>query len=171
MTYIIDTGWFDEGGSCQFYPIVGQKNKAFKEFKSKKYAKEALRTQKLLNKYSLAPAVYSDIIKLPYKNISNLMSEYGFITQIAKPFVLRPIKKQRIKDHKILSKIQNLVDDIKKYAKLNFWDCHQYNIGLINKRPVCIDTGPESFDPLSDFWGLGKPGPKCSYCLEYRCRC
>jgi hypothetical protein len=170
MNYTIDIEYFDEGGYCQFYPLVGETNKGFKEFRSEKDAKEALFFQELLNKYNLAPAIYSDIIKLPIKNIS-LVSSYGFVTEIAVFLTPKPIKRWTKNHINLLTKIQDLVEDIKYYTNLDFWDCHQSNVGLINNRLVCIDTGAESFDPSSDAWGLGKPGPRCNYCDKYICRC
>jgi hypothetical protein len=170
MNYIVDTTWFEEGGYCQFYPLVGEKNKGFKEFKDYENAIEAFKIQQLLYQYKLAPKIYSDIITIPFKN-SPYITSYGFVCQIARYLTSKPIRRWNKKHICWLKKIQNLVEDIKYYTKLDFWDCHQHNIGLINKRLVCIDTGNESFDPSSDAWGLGKPGPQCYYCSEYMCKC
>ena len=74
-----------------------------------------------------------------------------------------------------LKKLQKLVEDIAQKTKLKFWDCHYGNIGYIirDKKPVlvCIDTGKESFRNANNAWGYADPGPKCSYCLRYACRC
>lgn len=170
MNYTIDIEWFDEGGYCNFYPLVGEKNKGFKEFKSEKDAQSALFFQQLLNKYGLSPATYSDIVKLPIKNLS-LVSSYGFVTEIAQFLTPKRITRWSKKYIRHLEKIQDLVEDIKYYTNLDFWDCHQHNVGLIDDKLVCIDTGLESFDPSSDAWGLGNPGPQCYYCYEYFCKC
>ncbi len=170
MEYVLDIEWFDEGGYCQFYPILNESKKGFKEFKNRADAKQALIIQRLLSEYGLSPIVYSDIIKLPINN-TDLYSSYGFVTEIAEYLTPHPIKKWTQKHISLLSCIQDLVDNIRKHTKLNFWDCHQQNVGWIEKRLVCIDTGKESFDPSSDAWGLGKPGPQCYYCNSYICQC
>jgi hypothetical protein len=170
MNYTIDSEWFDEGGYCNFYPLLDETNKGFKEFKSEKDAKAALFFQQLLSKYGLSPIAYTDVVKLPIKDIS-LYSSYGFVTEIAEYLTTEPITRWSKKYTHFLEKIQDLVEDIKHHTNLDFWDCHQYNIGLINDKLVCIDTGLESFDPASDAWGLGKPGPQCYYCYEYFCKC
>lgn len=171
MNYIVDIHWFDEGGYCQFYPLLNEPKKGFKEFRSKKDAKEAFLIQKLLNQYGLSPALYSDIVRLPINNTNLYTTAYGFVTEMADHLTPRPIQKWTEKHINLLSGIQDLVDNIRKCTKLNFWDCHQENVGWINNNLVCIDTGKESFDPSSDAWGLGKPGPECYYCNGYICSC
>jgi hypothetical protein len=170
MSYVVDISWFDEGGYCQFYPLVGENTKGFKEFKNYEDAEQAFINQQLLNKYKLAPKIYSDIIRVPVKD-SPYITSYGFVSQMANYLTRKPILRWKNKYLNCLEKIQNLVESIKYHTGLDFWDCHQYNVGLINKRIVCIDTGNESFDPSSDAWGLGKPGPKCYYCHKYICKC
>jgi len=170
MNYIIDNTWFDEGGYCNFYSLVNETNKGFKEFKNYKEAKKAFDNQILLYKYKLSPQIYSNIIRLPIKD-STYTSSYGFVTETAEYFATEPITRWSKKYTHLLEKIQDLVEHIKYHTNLDFWDCHQYNIGLINDKLVCIDTGNESFDPSSDAWGLGKPGPQCYYCYKYYCKC
>jgi hypothetical protein len=67
------------------------------------------------------------------------------------------------------------VTKIHEKTKLKFWDCHWSNVGVIQRKGrnkvVCIDTGKESFDGCANAWGFADPGPKCSYCLRYQCRC
>jgi hypothetical protein len=74
-----------------------------------------------------------------------------------------------------MKEIQSLVEEIYQKTGLKFWDCHWYNVGTVkrhNKRKVvCIDTGKESFDGDSNAWGFADPGPKCSYCNRYKCKC
>jgi hypothetical protein len=71
--------------------------------------------------------------------------------------------------------IQNLVNDIELKTGLKFWDCHWFNVGIIKRDRknlvVCIDTGKESFDAISNAWGFADPGPKCGYCSRYQCKC
>ena len=166
IDYQISLDYFDEGGSVQFYPIKNHKNLGFKEFRSKHHAIIAYKNQKRLAKFDLAPKVLSLLISLPFATLPDIISGWGFITEIAK------IPEENSFP---LKKIQNLVDEIYKKTKLKFWDCHWYNLGLIvrgrSKKIVCIDTGQESFDHLSNAWGNVNPGPKCGYCYKYKCKC
>lgn len=170
MKYIVNTrAPFDEGGSAEFYPISGKRNIGFKQFRDKKFATAAWKKQKLLSKFSLAPKVLSQVIKLPiiYKDYCD-QTNWGFITE-----------KARVIDEKIMrtrmDEIQNLVETIYKKTRLKFWDCHYYNIGYIKRnnksKLVCIDTGHESFLRDSNAWGFASPGPKCNYCNKYQCLC
>jgi len=162
----------EEGGYCQFYYIKDHSSLGFKEFRSKDYAKFAYSVQKKLAKFDLAPQVYSDICKLEFSTINDhwlpLSTEWGYVTEIASPV-------SYTENCRTLRKIQNLVEDIFTISKLKFWDCHFYNLGLIkrgkSKKIVCIDTGRESFDGYSNAWGNPDPGPKCSYCFTYKCKC
>ena len=161
---------YDEGGYCQFYRI---KNTllGFKEFKSKKVAKESYDIQKKLSNLDLAPRVYAKVCRLKFNNIDidycfTDKTNWGYLTEVAivgtEKFV--PLKK-----------VQILVNNIFNETGLKFWDCHWYNIGTIirNKRKklVCIDTGKESFDGTANAWGFAEPGPKCCYCQKYKCKC
>lgn len=172
-SYLIDySDWFDEGGSCQFYPIKNEKNLGFKEFGSKQKAVYAYKIQRKLSRYDLAPKLFTTITKLGFAKDCNgwtpEVSDWGFVTEIAKPV------KFSTKNDK-LRLIQRLVEDIFEKTKLKFWDCHFDNIGLVKRKNrnklVCIDTGKESFSGLSNAWGFSDPGPKCSYCEKYQCRC
>jgi hypothetical protein len=93
------------------------------------------------------------------------ISGWGYITELAKP---TNVNIQ-------LWKIQRLVDAIYDKTKLKFWDCHSLNIGYIirkgKKKLVCIDTGKETWDGYANYFGNSDPGPKCSYCLRYKCKC
>lgn len=156
----------DEGGSAGFYTLKESKTIGFKEFFSKKDATFAYKTQLKLAKLGLAPKVYGKICKIQIEhrcfNGDRWFEStgWGFLTQIVK--IRKKLSHQ---------KIQKLVDDIRKKTRLSFWDCHEYNIGIINKKYVCIDTGKESFDRLSDAWGMGTPGPLCKECNKYNCIC
>lgn len=151
----------DEGGSSCFYILKESKNLGFKEFDCKEKANSAYKIQVKLSKLGLSPKVYGKVCKIDMDCYDHIGSTgWGFITQIVK------IRKKL--SHK---KIQQLVDNIRKKTKLSFWDCHEYNIGILNKQYVCIDTGKESFDSLSDAWGMGTPGPFCSECNKYSCKC
>jgi len=176
MKYTIDINYFDEGGSAEFYHIKEDKNLGFKQFRNKKFANTAYNKQKLLSKFGLAPKVYGKVCRLEMK-IENFGGEghdyldytnWGYVTE-----------KARVADEKVMKKrlreIQSLVESIEKKTKLKFWDCHYYNMGYIKRnnkaKLVCIDTGIESFNRDVDAWGMGTPGPKCSYCKKYQCRC
>lgn len=161
----------DEGGYCSVASIIDNKDIVFKQFCSKNKAQEALKYQKILAKYDLAPKIYSEICKLRYSNFNGLSlidkkSSWGYVTE-------RAMKVSHSKKNMIL--VQNLVDDIRYAVKLKFWDCHWYNVGFIKrgkfKKLVCIDTGKESFDGYSNAWGNPDPGPLCSYCNTYKCNC
>lgn len=172
INYEIDySGWFEEGGYCQVYPIKDHKRLVFKEFRNKKKASEALFYQTKLAKFDLAPKIYSSICKLKFAQEKDILfdeqSDWGYITEYAK--ACRPNKDATMPE------IQSLVDDILIKTGLKFWDCHWYNIGFIKrnkkKKIVCIDTGKESFNGISNAWGMSTPGPKCCFCKKYQCDC
>ena len=167
--YIINYEWpVSEGVSVQFYRLIGYKNLGFKEFsgrKGKKKANFACAKQKQLSKLGLAPKVIGNVCKVKCVDKDMLfLSDWGYITQIA-----------QTKEKYSMKEIQSLVDNIKEKAGLKFWDCHDYNIGILKVRGknklVCIDTGEESFDRECNAWGFREPGPKCVDCKKYNCDC
>lgn len=147
-------------------------NKVFKAFRSKDIATVSLTYQKKLAKYNLAPQVYTTLFHI---NNPAKKSGWGFITEKAEDFYSDYAACAKFDSCGALRKIQKLVEDIAQKTKLKFWDCHYGNIGYIirDKKPVlvCIDTGKESFRNANNAWGYADPGPKCSYCLRYACRC
>jgi len=146
-------------------------NKVFKAFRSKDIATVSLTYQKKLAKYNLAPQVYTTLFHI---NNPAKKSGWGFITEKAENFYSE-VAWAKFDSCGALRKLQKLVEDIAQKTKLKFWDCHYGNIGYIirEKKPVlvCIDTGKESFRNANNAWGYADPGPKCSYCLRYACRC
>ncbi len=146
-------------------------NKVFKAFRSKDIATVSLTYQKKLAKYNLAPQVYTTLFHI---NNPAKKSGWGFITEKAENFYSE-VAWAKFDSCGALKKLQKLVEDIAQKTKLKFWDCHYGNIGYIirDKKPVlvCIDTGKESFRNANNAWGYADPGPKCSYCLRYACRC
>ena len=157
----------DEGGSAGFYRLKESKTLGFKEFRSKRDANFAYKTQKRLSRLGLAPKVYGKVCKIkvdikdPY--FDEEWSEptgWGFLTQIV-----------RVSQKLSRKKIQDLVEKIYKKTKLSFWDCHHYNIGTYRNKYLCIDTGRESFDRDCNAWGMENPGPKCYECNKYTCKC
>lgn len=156
----------DEGGSSVFYTLKESKTIGFKEFHSKQKAEYAYKIQKKLAKLGLSPKVYGKICKIKIEGKDYFgdrwveESGWGFLTQIVK------IKKRLSRQ-----KIQKLVNDIRKKARLSFWDCHEYNIGVYRNKYVCIDTGKESFDCDCNAWGNLYPGPLCNECNKYSCKC
>lgn len=169
--YLIDySGWSDEGGYCQVYPIKDKQDWVFKEFKNRKKAQESLSLQKKLAQYDLAPQIYSKLCRLNFMPEDGYHpdepSDWGYITERAYPVH---------HNDKTMKDIQHLVETIHIQTGLKFWDCHWYNVGTIKrhntKKLVCIDTGKESFNGISNAWGFADPGPKCSYCHRYQCRC
>lgn len=170
-SYLIDySGWSDEGGYCQVYPIKDKTGWIFKEFKNKKKATESYKYQKILSKFDLAPQIYSKICQLEFAEDDGWKpdepSDWGYITERA-----YPVKHC----DSTMRQIQDLVESVKLKTGLKFWDCHWYNVGLVlrhnKKKLVCIDTGKESFSGTANAWGFSDPGPKCCYCEEYQCRC
>ena len=169
--YLIDySDWFDEGGYCQVYPIKNKSNWIFKEFRNKKKAQESISIQKKLAKYNLAPYVYSGVCRLDFAEDGDWKpddpSDWGYITEKAK---MVP------HNDKIMRNIQCLVEEIQEKTGLKFWDSHWYNVGFVKRNKlnklVCIDTGKESFNGIANAWGFCDPGPKCSYCNKYQCKC
>ena len=167
--YLIDySGWFDEGGYCQVYPIKDHKGLIFKEFRNKKKALESYKFQSSLAKHDLAPKIHSKVCQLNFAEDDgwqpDYISDWGYITEYA-----------FVSDKVSLQDIQSLVDDIYDKTSLKFWDCHYYNVGLVSrnniKKLVCIDTGKESFEGFSNAWGFEFPGPKCNFCFNYQCKC
>jgi hypothetical protein len=177
--YVIDTDKVeisDSGGQCDYLYIKNEPHLGFKSFAKKNKAQQAYRIQKKLAKLDLAPKLFSGICRLAYYydpkllefwNPTETITGWGFITERA---VLmdyeNPIP---------YKKIQDLVDSIWDRTKMKFWDCHENNVGYIKrgrfKKLVCIDTGKESFQCYANAWGFEQPGPKCSYCLRYQCKC
>ena len=158
---------FDQGGYCAFYTINSSYGIAFKEFISKSRAEYARKVQVKLSKFDLAPKVASKLCKLNYEKLfPNQKSGWGYITEVAKT-----VEKNKVS----LNKIQKLVDDIFNNTKLKFWDCHWANLGYIirkgKRKLVCIDTGKETWDGYANYFGNTDPGPKCAYCIKYKCKC
>jgi len=171
MEYLIDySGWSDEGGYCQVYPIKNKTNLVFKEFRNKKKAQESIILHKKLTKYDLAPKLYSNLCKLDFMKEDGWNpeepSDWGYITERAYPVN---------HNDKTMQEIQYLVDNIQDKTGLKFWDCHWYNVGIVKrnttKKIVCIDTGKESFNGICNAWGMATPGPKCCYCNKFQCKC
>ena len=151
--YLIDySGWSDEGGSCQVYPIKDKQDWIFKEFRNKKKAQESYKYHKLLAKFDLAPKIYSKIIRLEFAEEDGFKpcepSDWGYITERA-----YPIKHT----NGGMRKIQDLVEIIHDTTGFQFWDCHWFNVGLVSREDkhklVCIDTGKESFQSFNNAWG------------------
>lgn len=173
MKYVIKQDFIGEGGSAEFYILNENKNLGFKQFRNKRFALASYKRQKLLSQNDLAPKVIGTVQKLKidldadtYQGESN----WGYITEIA-----TIPKTSSWKKKKNLRLMQKLVDEIKEKTKLEFWDCHYYNVGYIKRnnkaKLVCIDTGKESFERLSNMWGNINPGPKCKECHKYFCSC
>jgi hypothetical protein len=156
----------DGGGYCTLYKISNSSSLGFKEFISKSRADYARKIQIKLSEHDLAPKVSSKLCRMGYEPLFiDQLSGWGYITELAQP------TNQNIN----LWQIQRLVDDIHDSTKLKFWDCHSANLGYIirkgKKKLVCIDTGKESWDGYANYWQNSDPGPKCSYCSKYKCKC
>jgi hypothetical protein len=171
--YLLDNTTFAEGGYAQFYDIIDHPGLGFKEFRNKNKAIYSYRVQKQLSKFDLSPKVHGNLCRLDfitYKDCLSDISGWGYITEKA------VVSRDNDDDYPYtLASIQKLVNTIYNKTKLKFWDCHWWNIGLIERKGktklVCIDTGKESFDGYVNAWGFANPGPKCCYCLKYQCRC
>lgn len=158
---IEDPDTYSGGGSAEFFYLKNSKDLGFKQFKNKDWAIDAHKRQDKLSKLDLAPKIYSDITRL--KNTG-----WGFVTERAVVFDEEIMLKR-------LKQIQQLVNTIYLKTGWKFWDCHYYNVGYVIRKKgdilVCIDTGKESFSAIGNAWGNPDPGPKCSYCNKYNCRC
>lgn len=169
MEYSIEPFEDGEGGYCEFYNIVEDSSLGFKSFSKKCRAIKAYNNQKKLSKFGLAPKVVGQITKLPfYIKGRRFISNWGYITQKADEV-------EEDYSEKSLQQIQKLVEKIYDKTQLKFWDCHWWNIGIVQyrKKPrvVCIDTGSESFIRDYNAWGFNTPGPKCDLCDQYQCKC
>ena len=170
--YLVDTSYMDDSGSyCDFLPIKGEDRLGFKSFKLKKRANETYQIQKKLAKFNLAPQIITEVCKIPYSYDPELLkywtpeqtvTSWGYVTEKATMLDI---------DDMPYEELENLVNKIREKTGLKFWDCHWTNVGYINNRLVCIDTGKESFTPYCNAWGFLEPGPKCPYCNEYQCYC
>ncbi len=170
--YLVDMSYMDDsGGYCDFLPIRSHPELGFKSFNTKSRAIKAYSKQAVLSKFDLAPKIVSQVCKIPYSYDPELLkywtpeqtvTSWGYVTEKATMLDI---------DDTPYSKLQNLVNKIKEQTGLKFWDCHWTNVGYINNRLVCIDTGKESFTPYCNAWGFLEPGPKCPYCNDYQCYC
>jgi hypothetical protein len=159
-----------QGGFCSVFRILGREDIVFKQFDSKKTATESYKNQLILSRFDLAPKIHSKICRLnyaPYGFYSvDEPSLWGYVVEKA-----NPVNHTKI----TMKKLQILVESIAEKTSLKFWDCHWYNVGSVKrgktKKLVCIDTGKESFSGYSNAWGNPDPGPKCSYCNTYECKC
>jgi hypothetical protein len=156
----------EDGGYCTLFKVSNEPSLGFKEFISKSRAEYARKTQIKLSKHDLAPKVFSGLCRMGYEPLFvDQISGWGYVTELAKPTKLNIN----------LWKIQKLVDNIHDKTNLKFWDCHSANLGHIiregKRKLVCIDTGKETWDGYSNYFGNSDPGPKCSYCLKYKCTC
>lgn len=155
-----------DGGYCTLFKVSNEPSLGFKEFICKSRAEYARKTQIKLSKFDLAPKVFSKLCKMRYEPLFlDQISGWGYITELAKT------ANKNIN----LYKIQRLVEHINDSTKLKFWDCHPANLGYIirqgKRKLVCIDTGKETWDGYANYFGNTDPGPKCSYCLRYKCQC
>ena len=140
--YLVDTSYMDDSGSyCDFLPIKGEDNLGFKSFKLKTRADETYKIQKKLAKFNLAPQIITEVCKIPYSYDPELLkywtpeqtvTSWGYVTEKA---VMLDI------DDMPYEELENLVNKIREKTGLKFWDCHWTNVGYINNRLVCIDTG------------------------------
>jgi hypothetical protein len=173
--YGIDKLLETEIGNTRIYRVTEHElseNKVFKAFRSNDIATIALKYQKKLAKYNLAPKAYTRLFQINDPEKKKSLSGWGFVTEKAEDFYSDANPPPYYGG---MRKLQKLVEDIAQKTKLKFWDCHYDNVGYIirDKKPVlvCIDTGKESFRNANNAWGYANPGPKCSYCLRYACRC
>ena len=154
------------GGYCTLFKISNEPSLGFKEFISKSRAEYARKIQLKLSKHDLAPKVYSELCQMRYEPFFPYqISGWGYVTELADSV------SEKIKLHNI----QRLVNIIYDRTKLKFWDSHSANIGYIirkgRRKLVCIDTGKETWDGYANYWQNSDPGPKCSYCSKYKCKC
>jgi hypothetical protein len=131
----VDEG-FDEGCEATFVQL--NKAKGIKVFLDKSNAKRALSRQRKASYCNLGPKVHSEKIERFAFNIStgSIFIQWGYVTQVAKIF-----KNESELDYfdPEGNKVQDLMDRLRKIGCGH--DLHYGNVGLLNKKLVCIDFG------------------------------
>jgi len=163
-------GKYENSGSRNsFYKLSG-KPYGFKSFPNKSLAEFAHAVQSHLAPY-LAPKVYSPVCRIRVPNyfvdgIKNnkikyrtemVLSDWGYLTEIAKPFVCRNsecegscIDSGCCSNYYVLS---DLLEEISDYG-VEYSDCHEGNFGYVRRGKsrilVPIDFGRESIGYTDD---------------------
>jgi len=124
--------------------VVTTNKKGYKIFPNKYIAEQVRSRQRKAAKHQIAPKVLSDIKKCYVANLSDFDgTEEGFtIDQNFGYFYQTEIATMNTKRYDMLP--EEMIDDFfKKMKKLNFAidDLHDYNVGFIKGRIVCIDFG------------------------------
>lgn len=171
-------GKYEDAGSRNTFYRLNNHKYGFKSFEEKRLAEFAYRVQKRLADFHLAPRVYGEVgrIRIPIDNYETELSDWGYITEIAKPM---PYCTEEYCDNdctidsdcKNSYDMRSVVDDLDAEG-LSYVDAHPGNFGFVRRNrvwiPVVIDVGYESYDDIDlDLYG---PDPYDGD-EEYDCNC
>jgi hypothetical protein len=187
-------GKYADGGSKNsFYKMKGSRY-GFKSFPNKSLAEFAHTVQSDLSKpYTFTPRVYSPVcrIRIPnyfavsdgkggYKADEKLvLSDWGYLTEIASPFKCRCdgycYENDLCKHFEVINR---LIVDIEDMFGISYSDAHNANLGYVkrgkDKVLVIVDVGRESMGEIGDYeepcWIGGSPGDEYDdYCSCNKC--
>ena len=161
QTYAYVGKYSDGGSQNSFYKVKGKKY-GFKSFPNKSLATFAHAVQHTLAKENLAPYVHSPVCRIRVPNYfmgkngktitQMVLSDWGYLTEIAKPFVCESgdyCDGDCANDNGCVHNdaISSLLDSIEA-CDLDYIDAHPANLGYVmrNNNPtlVIIDCGAES---------------------------
>lgn len=182
-------GKYEDAGSRNTFYRLDNRRYGFKSFGSQSLAKFAYRVQKHLADNNLAPRVYGEVgrIRVPVDQYENLLSDWGYITEIARPMSYCTEGYcdndcSMDSDCKNSYDMQYVVNELENHG-LSYIDAHPGNFGYIRRNrvwlTVVIDVGYESFDDFDhEIYG---PDPintyddvdnsdicNCSVCRKWR---
>ena len=185
-------GKFSDSGSRNSFYRLEKKPYGFKSFPNKSLAEFAHAVQSHLAPY-LAPKVYSPVCRIRVPNyfvdgINNdkikyrtemVLSDWGYLTEIAKPFVCRTrdcegscMDSGGYCPH--YSTLCDLLDDMNSCG-VEYSDCHEGNFGYVRRGKyrvlVPIDFGRESIGHTDDdmFPEVCYDGVEDAYCDCPKC--
>lgn len=192
-------GQFSDSGSRNSFYTVKSTKYGFKSFPSKNLANFSHAVQSRLAMDDLAPRVYSPVgrIRIPswvtksdgkgsLKAIETTeLSDWGYLTEIAKPYYCANGDDYDCGDHcfyegncKNYDKVRSLIDKVEECG-IEYTDAHNGNLGWVTRKKkrvlVVIDIGRESIgdyddslypyaDMYDDYDGNGYEHCSCTAC-------
>ena len=180
-------GKYEDAGSRNTFYRLNNHRYGFKSCETKQLAEFAYRVQKHLADIDLAPRVYGEVgrIRLPTDEGETELSDWGYITEIAKPL---PDCYDEECDGDCCDSccknsyiIQDVIDRLEENG-LSYVDGHRGNVGHVRRNrvwvPVVIDVGYEGFeyfdpdiygpDPYDDGYEYANAGCNCYMCRRDR---
>ena len=167
-------GQFSDSGSRNSFYTVKNSKYGFKSFTTQNLARFSNAVQSRLASDNLTPRVYSPVgrIRIPVyhtksdgkggmKTIqSTELSEWGYLTEIAKPYYCPNRDEYMCADHcfyeggcRNYDKINHLIDRIEECG-ITYTDAHNGNLGWVIRKKkrvlVVIDIGRESIGDYDD---------------------